>query len=383
MAAIMFGRERDQAGVLIELNPTYAIDTANPAALSAMRNTLWPIVEEANRAAPAFSRIFKELILIASRDKPLPRAGKGTVMRKAAVAEYAKEIDDMCVLYPCRQVAYSKFVLFWLPDTQKFTQAPARRSKRLSHRARGVPATWRRGYARRSRIYIRDGCSIFWVIFLNKGWIGNEGYPSMLVNADCVSSLGATILRRRIVGAMQSNETKRAAKLISQVAVYDNPSIKRLSKFLAHVVADPENFWFTNCKIEAIETMIAKYSNSLPAPLTSRSKQAPRDDGAVVLLTGSTGNLGAQLLSSLLENPGVRMVYALNRPASGTRSIPQRQKERLKDKGLDTLILESDRLVFLEGETREERLGLVDAVYDDVRAAVACCRIILNLRFGE
>ena len=45
--------------------------------------------------APAFSRIFKEMILVASKDKPLPRAGKGTVMRKAALAEYQNEIDEM------------------------------------------------------------------------------------------------------------------------------------------------------------------------------------------------------------------------------------------------------------------------------------------------
>lgn len=54
-----------------------------------------PIVEEANKVGPAFSRIFKEMILITSPDKPLPRAGKGTVMRKAALALYNDEIDQM------------------------------------------------------------------------------------------------------------------------------------------------------------------------------------------------------------------------------------------------------------------------------------------------
>lgn len=58
-----------------------------------------PIVEEANKVAPAFSRIFKEMILIASQDKPLPRAGKGTVMRKASLAEYRDEIDEMYVIH--------------------------------------------------------------------------------------------------------------------------------------------------------------------------------------------------------------------------------------------------------------------------------------------
>lgn len=47
--------------------------------------------------APAFSRIYKEMILIASKDKPFPRVGKGTVMKKAAVVLYQNEIDEMLV----------------------------------------------------------------------------------------------------------------------------------------------------------------------------------------------------------------------------------------------------------------------------------------------
>ena len=93
----MFGHGRDRAGVLVELKPAHAVDVVDPAALTAARDALWPAVAEANSAAPAFSRIFKETILIAGRGKPLPRAGKGTVMRKAALATYAREIDEMCV----------------------------------------------------------------------------------------------------------------------------------------------------------------------------------------------------------------------------------------------------------------------------------------------
>ena len=52
-------------------------------------------MEEANKIVPAFSRLYKEFILFVSRDKPLPRAGKGTVMRKAGLNVYSKEIDEM------------------------------------------------------------------------------------------------------------------------------------------------------------------------------------------------------------------------------------------------------------------------------------------------
>lgn len=53
------------------------------------------MIEEANREAPAFSRIFKEMIILTSAGKPLPRVAKGTVAKKAAVKLYEAEIDAL------------------------------------------------------------------------------------------------------------------------------------------------------------------------------------------------------------------------------------------------------------------------------------------------
>ena len=54
-----------------------------------------PAVEEANKGAPTFARIFKEMILVTAEDKPLPRVAKGTVAKKAAVKLYDGEIDAL------------------------------------------------------------------------------------------------------------------------------------------------------------------------------------------------------------------------------------------------------------------------------------------------
>ncbi|KAJ7799646.1 hypothetical protein B0H14DRAFT_2616857 [Mycena olivaceomarginata] len=72
-SAVMFGCEHPQAKIDVH---NALIDT--------------PIIEEANENTPAFSRSFKEMILIASLDKPLPRAGKGTVQSKAAINQCPK-----------------------------------------------------------------------------------------------------------------------------------------------------------------------------------------------------------------------------------------------------------------------------------------------------
>lgn len=54
-----------------------------------------PAVQEANAKAPAFARIFKEMILIADPAKPLPRAAKSTVIRRQALELYAGEIEQL------------------------------------------------------------------------------------------------------------------------------------------------------------------------------------------------------------------------------------------------------------------------------------------------
>lgn len=113
--AVMFGRGRSQVGILLEPQPSHSFDTHDQDALAAFRNAVWlvlfwvgvyhyshasgcrPCVEEANRSQPVFARIFKEMIIVTDPAKPLPRAGKGTVQRKFALAAYADIIDELCV----------------------------------------------------------------------------------------------------------------------------------------------------------------------------------------------------------------------------------------------------------------------------------------------
>lgn len=61
------------------------------------------------------------MILIAAKDKPLPRAGKGTVMKKAALVQYQNEIDEMSVVFTF--IPSFRFSLWtFVPDTQKLKE---------------------------------------------------------------------------------------------------------------------------------------------------------------------------------------------------------------------------------------------------------------------
>jgi hypothetical protein len=194
------------------------------------------------------------------------------------------------------------------------------------------------------------------------------------------SSLSATILRRRIVGALQSKDTQKVAQLVTQVTIYNNPSIERLAAFLVAIVADPDNFVLTSSRTEAIELMITKYSDGLSTPIAAGKKVAGQGkEDRVVLLTGSTGNLGSQILHSLLRNPKVKKVYTLNRPSSTSKSIQERHIHRFLDRGLDSSLLSTDRLVFLEGEASHRNLGLKTEVYEEVRCSLLHQSLYLKL----
>ncbi|GLB33171.1 putative acetyl-CoA synthetase-like protein [Lyophyllum shimeji] len=334
--AIMFGRQRDQTGILIELAPGYEFDVDDQAQVAALRNKLWPTVEEANSAGPAFSRIFKEMILLAPKDKPLPRAGKGTVMRKAALALYDAEID---ALYGTVE-----------SSTKGAEDVLA-------------PVSW-------SSKDVEE-----WLIKQAVDLTSrNDIAPSADLFEQGFDSLSATFLRLRITGALRSSgeaALQKAAQTLTQNLVYSYPVISQLATHIAslctscgnssHAVSPPPR--------ALIEELIKKYSAGFES--SSENTLCPRASLATVLLTGSTGNLGSEILVKLLEDDRVDKVYAFNRPSKpASLAIRERHLERFKDKGFDPALLDSEKLVFLSGDAAEPDLGLDRGQYSQLCRSV-------------
>ena len=194
--------------------------------------------------------------------------------------------------------------------------------------------------------------------------IGNEHPSDIQKNAySSVYSLSATILRRRITGALQSTEserTKAAITFINQNTVYAYPTVDRLTNYLVSLVADPNRTEDVKSHVDQIETMIAQYSNSWP---TVKGNAEP---GTVVLLTGSTGNIGSHILEALLRDPRILRIYAFNRRSPRQVSLLDRHRERFEDKGFDKALLASEKLVFLEGDASQNDLGVPSLVFNEV-----------------
>lgn len=179
-----------------------------------------------------------------------------------------------------------------------------------------------------------------------------------------MSSLHATFLRNRIIGALRASadpRAKEASQHISPNFVFENNTLHAIATTLATVVAQGAGTSGKGSSEEAIEAMIAKYSANLPRRAPS-SRKAPSE--IVVLLTGSTGNLGSYALVALLQEPNVRKVYTLNRPSADP---VQRQKDAFRERGLPIDVLDSPKWTNLSGDVSKANLGLADTVFAEVR----------------
>ncbi|KAK0193507.1 NRPS-like enzyme [Armillaria mellea] len=111
-AALMFGRSKFQPGVLILPSPEEAFDPSDTTSLVEYRSKIWLVVVflslttaelevdrdtimKVNGQAPQQSRIYKEMILVATPSKPFEFTAKGTVRRKAVLKAYDQEIEDL------------------------------------------------------------------------------------------------------------------------------------------------------------------------------------------------------------------------------------------------------------------------------------------------
>ncbi|KAH7928011.1 putative aminoadipate reductase [Leucogyrophana mollusca] len=330
----MFGRERNQVGILIEPRAGYDINVDDEKEVAEFRNKVWPDVEEANREAPSFSRIFKEMILVTHPNKPMLRAGKGTVMKKATVNLYKDEIDALYELVGA--------------STKAGTDVP-------------LPEAWTETNVEA------------WVM-IHAAAVNSDKqiHPDADFFEQGFDSLSATFLKNRIIGSLTSSKDtnlRAAAGRINQNIIFTSPTIRRLAKNVISAVANEDASAGFDVKQE-IEAMIEKYSaglGTIPAA-NGHSANGHNGSGHVVLLTGSTGGLGTYLLASLLENKDVTTVYAFNRPSKGT-TIEERQKAGFEDRGFDVALLASKKLSYLEGDAAQEHLGLGTSTYEKLHAS--------------
>ncbi|KZT61197.1 acetyl-CoA synthetase-like protein [Calocera cornea HHB12733] len=342
-ACMLFGRARAQVGVAIE--PAGHIKVTTEDELAAFRNLIWPDIEKANAFAPQHSRIFKEFILVLDpRKKSFVKTPKGTISRNASLQVLSEEIDNL-------------YTVSEQPTKAMYAQPPA---------------TWNEA-----------GLHYFIVRLVNGVMRDDESRHRApidesrdLFEQGC-DSLQATYIRSAIMNALRQTprpegKSEIAATSVPHNLVFNYPTVKRLVRYMAKTVAEvmghdiEDEEEDRSSAIDAMHDMIEKYTQGFPVH-TPTARATP---GEVVLLTGSTGTLGAYLLEQLLQDECVERVYAVNR-VSATLGIVARQRDAFIDRGLDTQLLESKKLRLIESDVASENLGLSQELFQELCQSVS------------
>ncbi|OJJ73309.1 hypothetical protein ASPBRDRAFT_40976 [Aspergillus brasiliensis CBS 101740] len=109
---------------------------------------------------------------------------------------------------------------------------------------------------------------------------------------------------------------------------------------------------------------VDKYSANFIAPSPSADATSwDSSKGAVVIVTGATGSLGAHVTAKLAASPVVGTVVCLNRPSKSSDSAVSRQQDSFSAKGIEISDESFQKLRILECTTSESKLGLSDEDY--------------------
>lgn len=113
-------------------------------------------------------------------------------------------------------------------------------------------------------------------------------------------------------------------------------------------------------KVSEMMEMAKKYSQGFG----EHNGSDPLPEQEVILITGTTGSIGSHVLANLLTSPQVGKVYALNR--KNQLSLLERQRDSFRTRSLDVGLIDSSKLVLLEGDTTQSDFGLPNVVLREV-----------------
>ncbi|KAJ1310585.1 hypothetical protein OPQ81_007314 [Rhizoctonia solani] len=181
-----------------------------------------------------------------------------------------------------------------------------------------------------------------------------------------MDSLTSAMLLRILKSTLHSsNPHVRSASInINQQTIFDNPTVQQLAQLLVRISKDDNpSVDPVADSLQAIKDMIQKYDSDWHRQEAHTTEPVKKER---VVVTGTTGGLGSHLLAQLLESDKVEKVWAMNRKSS-KGNTRERQISSFDDKLLDTSLLKSEKLVFLDTDLEHPKLGLQDEMYNEIR----------------
>jgi len=269
--ALVVGQGRFQAALLIE--PNAGTDSAG------LEQALWPLVQKSNSLVPGQGRISRDKIMFTKSDKPLPRAAKGTIIRKLGERLYEHEIQALYNETTSPKPEHiSLKASFELGEVKKFV----------------------RSIIKSTRVAVSE--------------LTDE--DDLYVHG--LDSIGTLEISKLLRTGLQTYRSSEELSWIDVRAIYENPSIEKLAGILTTFL----NFGTVHCRADVsseISSLVKKYIPNIQ-PVAYDTKKVIDSSNIRVALVGATGNLGSHLLGALLGNSRFSLVNCLSRSSPSVES---------------------------------------------------------------
>ncbi|KAF9889248.1 hypothetical protein FE257_007561 [Aspergillus nanangensis] len=304
--AIAFGSGKASIGLVVVRGPqTSAISDDE------LVDVIWPSVEGANEALPAFGKLSRNMVLVLPEDTVYPRTDKGTVIKQAFYREFNDLIEKA---YEVDDVMTGTLVLS----------------------------------EEQLRIFIKE--QLLQLLSLKEASRLTEDVDFFSLGMD---SLQATQLRSVILKTIDTNGQKLGLNV-----AFEHPTIKSLAHFLDALHSGAVN------GVESVEDQMAR--------LISKYSQFPQHKpssngltGRYIVVTGATGSLGSHVIAQLSTLEDVQMIYCLVRAASPIEAYDRLLKSMQTRRVYNTLPNDArKKLIALPSDLSDPNLGLDQITYN-------------------
>ncbi len=198
-------------------------------------------------------------------------------------------------------------------------------------------------------------------------------------------------MRNMIIRALRTAQPEKV-KLINPNFIYDHPRITALAEFVTDSV-DIQKSDIRSSRLENIQAMLDRYASSFSRAIVSCQPYvftsflgslltrllfavssssfrslAPvlPSRGDVILITGTTGGLGAATLAKLACFGSVHKIFAINRSAKDGCNLMERQKKALESRGYDPTIASLSKVALIEADLTEPGFGIESSIEKEV-----------------
>ena len=322
--AIVFGNGQFEIGVLIEPR------SDELGSEEAFIESIWPKVSKANELMDDHGRVSsKTAIIVKPPGKTIPLTDKGSVKRKEVYAAFESEIS--AVYEKIAQDDTSGSIVHIEISNLKPGLREIAQSCLPDH---VKPNTW------------------------------NDDNDFIALGMD---SLRATKFRRVLGASLRtSDHPMTTTKDLPLDIIYSHPSVSSLTEALQKWLRGSLS---ESSTAEKMQELVRKYAYHQQPPSLEVM-------GNVVLITGTTGNLGANMLHIMSEDPHVRRVICLIRAPSDRNGDPSkgdlsvRQQKALEARGITLSSKGSLKIDFLPWLPDRENLGLSEEVTRNLVSSV-------------